>query len=664
MPSAKNKHDWNMVNCPPEGHADVGKWAWNLYEIAKDERERLGIPDRWMANYQLYRGYHGRCANQAKSKKFTPINLYFANVERTKANITARKPVAEVLDMEGYGDGSDNVLSAQTVSWWKDTKQQKKLSSTVLNNEIYGITIEKPYWDKEREEPNIIIVDPFAFFPAPGNYEDISTDAPYVAHAYPETCEVIEVMFGAETDSVKPDDTYSVLGEEREDYRPVRSGVLPGISANAVGNYSGVRHHVGVTSEYRERRALVIEVWVRDFKTIKKKITEYETRISQGVVDYSEYGDEIMGNIEEQIPVERSIEVQKYPDGLRVITVTNGGDLVLQDSANPNLNHAVSPEISKLCHAWGRFPFSKANSYEDTSSIWGFAAAEQVADLNLKIDEIISRMINYILRVMNPPLVVPQNIGITKQMINNKPGLVLMPTNPAHANSIHYVQVPNLPSDFFNVLDRLINFFDRIYQIEDADRGNAPSGVIAASAIVALQERNAVLIQQKINAVDFLVEQRGSWAISMWQNFGVKPDSIDVNGDTVEFRGVDFIGRQYGYIVESGSTTPKTSLQAEAQSEKFYGMGAIDRQALLENSNYPGWKEVIERVGEGQLGQALQVLVQAGLPEEQAQQLQQFLMQSQGGPGNSQQTGQAGTTNTQQPQPGKPRAMQGQGAMM
>jgi len=143
-----------------------------------------------------------------------------------------------------------------------------------------------------------------------------------------------------------------------------------------------------------------------------------------------------------------------------------------------------------------------------------------------------------------------------------------------------------------------------------------------------------MLMQHKIKSVDFLAIQRGRCAISLWQNYGFKIEPIRVKGDTKEFMGLRYSGRNFNYTVEAGSTTPKTSLQVEAQSKDFYNMGAIDRQALLENSNYPGWKEVIERVGEGMLAQALQVLVQSGLDQDLADGLYEKLMASQGGPGN------------------------------
>ena len=123
---------------------------------------------------------------------------------------------------------------------------------------------------------------------------------------------------------------------------------------------------------------------------------------------------------------------------------------------------------------------------------------------------------------------------------------------------------------------------------------------------------------------------------------------------TQQVRGIDLAGREFNYVVESGSTVAKTSLQVQEQAEKLYEMGAIDRQALLETLNFPNWKEIIERVSEGQLGQALNILVQAGLPQEAAAMLYQVLSQPQGGPGNRPQDAQAASS---QSRPTAPPAM-------
>lgn len=606
---------WNTVEIPPDGDEDLPLFAWDLFEMARLERERLEMPERWHENYRLFRKVH-RLKNQIrKSKNFIEVNLFFANIIRTVANITARNPVAEVVDLDGEVDDADMVLTAQLKKWWKNTNQRAKLNTTALNMEIYGITIEKPWYDRPNKRPEITVTDCFSFFPAPGIYEDLSTDLPYMAYAYPELVEVVEKKFGVE--GVEPDEIYSVLGEEREENRPIPSGTRTG-TINASGNYTGTKHPANKQVDSREQRALVVELWIRDYSTKKTKV------LSEVVEDT---GEEIYNEVEELI----------YPDGVRKITVTNQGRLLLDDSPNPNINWALPRELSSKTHAWGRFPVYGANSYIDTNSIWGFSAAEQIADLNYKINEIISRMVNYIMRKMTPPFVVPQGYGITRNMINNNPGLVLMPTKPGFKSEAGYIDVPNLSADFFKVLDKLLSLFDRIYQIEDADRGEAPRGVIAHAAIVALQERNAVLIQHKINSIDQIVENRGKWAISFYQNFGTEAELVDVQGDTVEFIGVDLAGRSFNYVVESGSTMPRTSLQTEEQAKELYKSGVIDRQALLETINFPKWKEIIERIGEGQLDQALQILVQAGLPEEAAAELKMVLMQPQGGPGNRKQ---------------------------
>ena len=191
------------------------------------------------------------------------------------------------------------------------------------------------------------------------------------------------------------------------------------------------------------------------------------------------------------------------------------------------------------------------------------------------------------------------------------------------------MQIPNLPATFFQVLDLIVRFFDRIYQIEDADRGKGPKGVIAASAIVALQERNQVLMQAKSSAIDGLVEKRSQWAIGLWQNWGTEIEAVELNGEQQTFRMVDFVGRKFNYVVESGSTTPRTSLQIQEMAKWLYEVKAIGQKGLLEAVNWPNWKEEIERTAESQLDQALQILIDAGLPEPAAIELKNVLMQAQ-----------------------------------
>ena len=623
--------EWNLSKLPPKDDPDVGPYAYLLFNAAKAEKERLNKPQDFVNNYALYRGQQtqqqtGMKGARQPKKVLTPINLYFANIERTVSNITSRNPVGEVVDLDGTGEGSEKILSMLLKKWWKDTDQLPKIRQSARSMEIYGHTGEKPFWDKSKDNPDIDVIDPFQVFPAPGYWENISEDAPYIAFAYVKFVSDIESFFGVT--NVQEDEAYELMGTEREKFK----GEGYGAQNTTIGNYSDPMTITtsGKTQDKSLKRCLVIEVWVRDNSfTTKKERRPFVDPGTEEVVLDEETGYPVLEEMTTKIPV--------YRDGIRKITITKSKDprakdgiIVLDDSANPNINPELPTELAINTYPWGRLPYYYANSYRDGISVWGFSAAEQVGDLLNKINLIFSKLIAWVINVMTPPLIVQKNCGITKEMIEstikNAGRLILMPSIPNAR--IEFMQVPNLPQTFFAVLELIVRFFDRVYQIEDADRGVAPNGVIAAQAIVALQERNAVLMQSKTSSIDYLAEQRSRWAIGLYQNFGTKPDSVNVDDETYEFFGVNFAGRKYNYVVESGSTTPRTSLQNQELAFKLYEQKAIGQKGLLEVLNWPNWREEVERTAESQVDQALQILVDSGLPEEQAIAIRQFVMSS------------------------------------
>ncbi|MEA1928614.1 MAG: hypothetical protein U9N73_10440, partial [Candidatus Auribacterota bacterium] len=178
----KELEDYNMETPPPQGHEDLGLWVWGLFEDSFAEKERLGLMDRWKSNYRLFRGDHwGR--KGANNPDTISINLFFANIQRTVANITSKNPVVEVVDIDGYTDGVDEILTTKVRKYWHETEQQATLSTSCQNSEIYGITIEKHGWICGHKQPFSVVLDPYSWFPAPGYYADVQ-DMPYVIHAY------------------------------------------------------------------------------------------------------------------------------------------------------------------------------------------------------------------------------------------------------------------------------------------------------------------------------------------------------------------------------------------------------------------------------------------------------------------------------------------------
>lgn len=578
-------NNWTLSNLPPKGHADVGEYFAQKVREGEDEKHRLGLYDRWLFNHRMFRGDHWdeRGAPRTSLKKIT-MNLLFANIQRTVANLTAKQPLVEAIEIGGdAGHSTDKVLTAWLKKWWNDTNQSDTLLDSAHEMEIYGPTIEKAIYNGRY--PDITVIDPFAFGKAPGVFDDIQ-DAPYLYHKAIMRCDEVERLYGLEEGSVNADEIYTEMGEVREEQVPTpinRQGTVP--------SGSGGR-------EYRTRRAaaskdremtVVTEVWVWDYSG-------------------------------------------EYQDNVRVVTFTNNGKLVLDDTHNPNVNWTLfeqEPKFVSRTYHFGRFPFSIGHSYKDKTTNWGFSTLEQTADINMAIEELLSRLNVHMNKALLPVLIVPKDTGIKPTHINNKPGLILRPNTSMQAGQIRYMDPPRVSLDVYKYLEILRGFFDQVWHIEDADRGERPTGIIAAQAIRELQERNAVLMRAKIRTIDKLVEHRGKSAISMLQNFGTEQEIIRMEDEVAGFMGIDLIGKDYSFVVESGSTVHKTTMQIQEQAVELYRMGAIDRQAMLQVIDFPGWKRVVERTGEGQLDQALQILVDAGLDENQAAELKQYLLQPQ-----------------------------------
>ncbi len=613
--------DWHLGKLPPEKNKDVGPFFYQLFDLCKTNRDRLGIPEKFLEHYRLFRNPRAHWDSRAtipKSERIT-LNFLFANIIRTVANLTASTPVAELESTDGLEDETDKILNQKMKTWNNEAENGISLNSSALTMEEYGITVEKHIWNNKKGKMETIIIDPMSWFPVPGFYEFIN-DMPHMHQAYPMEILAIHSHFNIpESVEIEPEETYSLLGEEREEQSIVTAGTTLN-SINSATNYSTTVRPTDAT-EYKEKRALVIESWVRDTAQVKIPRLDKE---GQPIFD------------EEGKPVEK--EIDKYPGQIRVVHHCNSGNLVLNDQANPSINPAIPPDKARNSFLWDTFPYFKANSYVDTSSIWGFSIIEQVGDILLKIDELFSRIAGYIARVMLPTLVLPKTSMINRTDITNKAGEILCPPNAAAAEGLKYLMTPNLPSNFFDVLYAYIGFFDRISQIEDADRGKAPNKVIAKGAILALQERGAVLQRHKIRAIDYLVRNRGRCAISYFQNFHTELERMKVvddegNEEKVEFIGFQFAGRKFNYLVESGSTVFKTSSHMQELMLQLRQMGDIDREALLESLNIPNYKIIVERMAQEGLDAALELLIEAGLPEEDAIKLAQKLQEIQGGPG-------------------------------
>lgn len=598
---------FTLSKMPPEGHEDVGKFFGMLYERGVAEIDRQNMHQRWYANYvisrskqnQILPGIIGAITKQSVSSSLS-MGLIGANIERTVANITARAPVASAQSDSGNTD-LGNAMTSIVEAWNSDEIPQDTLSLGCRIQETYGTLIEKAVFDPDKQSLTPIPLDIAAFIPCPGKYHNIQ-DMPYCCHHYMEDVDLICETFGLpENNSLlaSEDELKSAFLTTREDL--VVHSNMAGSGIGGAPSATSARSISSSIDGSLENKALVVEVWARDMSRDKD------------------------GNA-------------VYPGGIRLVVLAKGGSggyTVLFDGKNPNVNLELSVEDVKRTFGFANFPFYCSRSYLDDHSFWGFAQAETAGDIALAIDEVWRMLIKYLKLSLLPPIIIPKDTGLDKSKFAYIERLVLQPNSGQTADGIRFLQIPAPPSWLFQVLDLLLMFFGRVGQIEDVDRGDAPTGIVAASAIQMLQERAAVLVRAKIRAIDSIVRNRGRWLISFKQNFGVEPEWITIAGTPVQFRGIDFLAENFIYKVESGSTIIKTEAEEREMATQLFQLGAIDQRALLESVKFRGYREVLERMADGDiLDKAAEIFVQAGMAPELMAQLVQFAREAQGGPGN------------------------------
>jgi hypothetical protein len=607
--------EFHLAKMPPKDSPHVGKFFGGLYEKSVVERDRLGMPTRWMANYLLSRS---KTMSTGKIRDMMlggysaslSLGLIGANIERTVANITARAPVASVQATTG-DESLSAAMSAMVDHWNNSEEQEKTLGMGVKIMETYGTVVEKAVLSVITGKMAPVPLDITAFLPAPGKFHDIQK-MPWCCHQYISDIDIVErdhphaAGLLTETSGIS-----EVLLTEREDALisdNARGGglsTMAGSTGYSPNHYNSARN----TDPGMENKVLVVEVWVRDSSTKTEQV--------EG------------GRV--QTPV--------YPGGIRMVklakTSTAGPYFVLFDGPNPNVNWNLTPEQVSKTFLVNRYPFYESRSYTDTEGFWGYSQAETTGDIAQAIDELWRMVVKYLKLSLLPPVILPKDTGIDKSKFAYIERLVLQPNSYQTSLGIRFLEMPVPPSWLFQAIDILVRFFDRTSQIEDVDRGSAPEGIVAASAIQMLQERAAVLMRAKIRAVDGIVRNRGRCFISFLQNFHSEPEVVNVSGTGMPVRGLDFLEAEFAYIVESGSTVIKTEAEERQQAADLFQMGAIDQVALLEAVKFRGWRQVVERMAEaGPLEQAMQILIQAGLPEELVQNLYEFAKESQGGPGN------------------------------
>ena len=609
---AEEKTSYEVL--PAAGDKDVGLKVYSILEAIIDDKETRGLIKRWNRNYELKRGKHWRNKTKAGVPLIT-ANLIHKHRMNTINSLTDNNPifnVAKINDSEDINQEIYENLQRTAEHWWNEQEQQDIFESSVNNGEDYGIAIEKVIFDPDLEEGGeveTIVVDPFHFGVYPVNW----TNPRYlqkslaVLHYYPKSLNEVRRMYPDKASEIKPDeDILKELGDERRDINTQESGKGGLLTTFASTAYNIINFNKGARDTSDDDEVLLVEAWVKDYRTVTETTQE-------------EIVDEL-GNV---TIIENEITRPKYPGYIRRVTVCNAGQLVLEDTPNPNINPNMPEEQAMRTYLWDKFPFAAVNSIKDTACGWGISDIENLEDLNVEFNKALSQLVLIKDKVSRLKLINPKTSGVPNDALTNFPG-ILNPVNAAEGNGIRYLDYPRVPADLQNAISLFKDMFFLVSGSFDLDMAREPGrAVLAYKAIAALLERVNTMMRGKVRSYSRLIRERGRMYLSMVQNFYTEDRWItykDPEGNDAyrKINGTDF-RIPFKLTVVTGSTMPVSKIQLREEAIALFEKQAIDQEELLDHLEWSGRSEVVKRMKQGAIGQLTEKMAALGMPEEFAQ---------------------------------------------
>jgi hypothetical protein len=307
---------------------------------------------------------------------------------------------------------------------------------------------------------------------------------------------------------------------------------------------------------------------------------------------------------------EKFIVKRKYPKGRKVVIANN---MILADEELPHEDMEI--------------PFSKFNNYILPREFYGVSEVEQLESPQIVFNKILSFSLDALAMTGNPIWVVDTNAEVDTDNLNNIPGSVVE-KNPG--TEVRREAGVGITPSAFQMLDRLVEWFNTVAGQSEFSQGDAPGGVTAASAIEQLIRAGRTRIRQKQRNLDEYMKDAGRQYMNRvfqyytvpkifritekdgsqaYRKFRVEKDEqgnrVAIFSDFDE----DETGRlnelperqliiqgNFDVRVTTGSELPFDVADNERKALALFDRGIIDEEEVLNRIEYPNKEKVLERL--------------------------------------------------------------------
>ena len=233
-----------------------------------------------------------------------------------------------------------------------------------------------------------------------------------------------------------------------------------------------------------------------------------------------------------------------------------------------------------------------------TGKFYGVSVLEDINSLQREYNRTRSQIIESKNRMARPQLLAPiGSFDINKY--TSEPGLVI-PYKPALGRP-EPLQIQPIPDYVLKEVERIISDMEDISGQHQVSRGMAPGqGVVAATAIAFLQEKDDAIISTTISSIEQAIAKMARQSLTLAVDYWDVPRIIRVAGtdrsfDSFTLKGSD-IANGLDVRVEPGSALPQSKAARQAFLMDLFTTGAITSQQMLDMMEIGGVQTLVDRM--------------------------------------------------------------------
>ncbi len=233
-------------------------------------------------------------------------------------------------------------------------------------------------------------------------------------------------------------------------------------------------------------------------------------------------------------------------------------------------------------YSHGMYPFAKI-SHIPSGKFYADSTINDLIPIQKEFNRTRSQIIEAKNRMAKPQLLAEQG-SIDPSKITTEPGQVIL--YKTGFNPPTPIPLSNLPSYVPQELDRLVNDFNEISGQHEVSRGQAPSGVTAATAISYLQEQDDTMLSFTFASFEEAIEKTAKMTLALANQYWTEERIVKIVGpsgsfDAKAFKGSDLRDNS-DVRVEAGSALPSSKAATQAFLMDLMNAGHIDPQKGLE----------------------------------------------------------------------------------